>query len=289
MKRYLPALLLAGCAVDATVTESQAPAGQTEQAPLTRFKLDSSALAVRPAAVAPARALRREKHDVQNIAARLLRAPQSPWVAKAGPRASYRASDWELEVDPATGRIFGNRPDTAEADGVQDEAQLRADALSRLADFGVDSSEVGKVLQRRLMSTDREASTSAAAPRLRAYKTFIFREVNGIPVRGHRAVLTHGKDGVLRKVLMTWPALAATGHRLESRLDVATIEARARAALAREGATGGDARLGWRYVPVPAADGEVTLKLVAIARLAAAQGDGTTEEPRVVEVDVDAR
>ncbi|MBL8955130.1 MAG: hypothetical protein JNK82_30415 [Myxococcaceae bacterium] len=128
-----------------------------------------------------------------------------------------------------------------------------------------------------------------SAPELHSYKTFIARSVNGIPVQGHRAVLTHAKDGSLRKVLVAWPALATTGHRLTSRLSLTQVKTRAATTLVREGARPGAAALSWRYLPQPAANGEVTLKLVAIARVPGkANADGTVEEPRIVEVDVDA-
>ncbi len=287
---HLCVVMLTGCVAEATVGEGSAPAEDLSEEALSRFTVDSTALALRPAAAAPAKALRLEKLEAQNIGAKLLRAPASPSVFKAGARAQLRVADWELETDSKTGRVLANRRVASSGrEAAQDVASLRADALSRLQAFGVESEEVGNVVQRTLMSSTQDGTSGASAPKVHSYKTFVFRAVNGIPVQGHRAVITHALDGSARKVLVTWPALAKTGHRLTTRLGTAAIETRAKIALARLGHPGGKAQLSWRYVPVRTDTGEVTLQLVAVAALPGAKlADGTTEEARVVEVGVDA-
>ena len=288
--RHLCVLMFTGCAVEATVGQGEADVQSSSDEALAAFTVDSSALAVRPAKPALLKALRPEKLEVQNVASKLLRATQSPAMVRSGTRTQYRVVDWELETDPKAGRVLANRAVATAARAVpQDVQRLRTDSLSRLRDLGVDDGEVGTVLQREVMASTQEQTSGISSTELHSYKTFVFRSVNGIPVEGHRAVITHARDGSMRKALMTWPALAGAGHQLTSRLERSTIETRAKRALLREGETAGSAKLAWRYVPVPTDSGEVTLKLVAIAAVAGRTAtDGTTAEPRIVEVDVDA-
>ena len=56
------------------------------------------------------------------------------------------------------------------------------------------ASETGRVLQRKSLSQDADG-TALSAERVHRYKTFVYRALNGVPVEGHRAVVTHGLDG----------------------------------------------------------------------------------------------
>ncbi|MBL8952846.1 MAG: hypothetical protein JNK82_18850, partial [Myxococcaceae bacterium] len=231
MKRALLSLFvlsLAGCVADATIAEGDAPADVEAADALSRYTLDSTRLTPAASQVAPVKALRAEALTGQNVSAALLRAPVSPSVFKTvGTRTEYRVMDWELETDSATGRIMANRVAAVAAAAPQNELLLRADSLARLGELGVDPAEVGEVAQRKVMTESREDGVMTSAPELHSYKTFIARSINGIPVQGHRAVLTHAKDGSLRKVLVAWPALATTGHRLTSRLSLTQVKTRA--------------------------------------------------------------
>jgi hypothetical protein len=255
----------------------------------TSFTFDTSAL-VQPAAAALPRApltLARVRED--NIARTLLLAADAPEpVTEQGSVRFFKTQDWEFEKDELTGRVVGLSTKPIGPKRVLRPDALQTDAISRLASYGIGREEVGRVLQRQVMAQDFDGGATSA-PEIHSYKTFIFRAFNGIPVAGHRAVLSHAPDGSLRKVLMTWPALAKSGHSLRTRLSASQVEARASTALAREGKSAGRANLAWRYVPERTASGEVTLRLTAVARLGgSAEPDGTTEEARYVEVDVSA-
>lgn len=283
---------LTGCATEVKHDEGDhdAPNAAVSQS-LTQFTFDSTALVKRPTVAVPTRALTLDKHTDRNIAEKLLGSKEVPTrIATQGSSAQFRTTDWEFENDPATGRLMGYSLRTPTRPVPQDEKRLQADAVARLGAFGVGTEEVGTVLQRKVMTQDMDGTAPAGAPELHSYKTFVFRSVNGIPVIGHRAVISHAADGSVRKVLMNWPALAKSGHQLRTALADKDIETRAADALARSGETTGKATLTWRYQPVRAANGEVTLKLIALAKIDGAMDtDGTTEETRFVEVDVAAQ
>ena len=119
-----------------------------------------------------------------------------------------------------------------------------------------------------------------------AHKTFVFRQVLGVPVEAHRAVVTHALDGTFQRALIKWPALAASGHLLHTRLSRAEIERLALDALAREGVTDGAIALRWRYVATPTTTGEVVLRLSVAARVPSVSGIEADSEPRDIDVDV---
>ena len=73
------------------------------------------------------------------------------------------------------------------------------------------------------------------APSVHRNKTFVLRGFNGVPVQGHRAVVTHSPDGVIHRALVRWPALAPSGHALRTSLTTAQISLRAIQALEAEG------------------------------------------------------
>jgi len=126
-------------------------------------------------------------------------------------------------------------------------------------------------------------------PKIHRYKTFVLRGINGIPIQGNRAVITHQLDGSFQRALVKWPPLAAAGHKLATTLTVAEIEQRAAAALRDAGESSGAVPLRWKYVPTLLDSGEITLELVASARVKSKQHEKFTEEPREIDVPVDAR
>lgn len=103
---------------------------------------------------------------------------------------------------------------------------LQRSATARLGAWGVPTSEIGRVLQRRTLAQDADG-TRLAAERVHRYKTFVFRAINGVPVEGHSAVVTHGLDGALVRAFVKWPPFAASGHLLHSRVSTTDIQERA--------------------------------------------------------------
>jgi hypothetical protein len=280
-------LALAGCATEPIEGDEDPPNAAVSQS-LTSFSFDSSALAQAPSAALPT-TLTLDKLAESNITSQLLATQEKPLrVASQNQLSFFKTSTWEIERDDDAGRVVGFSTAQTGLPVKLSDATLQKHSLDRLGAYGVGSGEVGRVLQRRVMAQDFDG-TAPGAPSVHSHKTFVYRAINGIPVEGHRAVITHGVDGAVRKVLVNWPALARSGHALKTQLSVSQIEARAAAALAAEGETTGKASLYWRYLPMKVSGGQVTLKLVASAHIAGAvEPDGTTEEPRIIDIDVSA-
>ncbi len=277
----LSALLLTGCAKLTDATGDEDPPNAVSQGVVTSFTVDSSALATAPPAAIPAERLRLNKVTLPNVTQALLGATDAPsLISTRGPQANYKTTSWEFSAQLPAGFVsaVSSAPTGAPAD--LSEADQRSRALARLSLYGIGAGEVGRALPRRAFLQDEEGGTKTP-PRLQSYKTFVFRAINGVEVEGNRAVLSHGRDGKLRKVTLRWPALAGTGHLLRTQLTRAQIEARAVAALTAAGETTGKVHLSWRYVPVPTSNGEVTLKLTVAAHLGS-----QTQEARIIDVDV---
>ncbi|MCC6811575.1 MAG: hypothetical protein IT381_29360 [Deltaproteobacteria bacterium] len=170
------------------------------------------------------------------------------------------------------------------ADGVfaGSEATLAQTARASLKAWGIDDGEVGRVLSRKVLSQEEEP-TGVSLPKLHRYKTFIERAIGGVSVIGHRAVITHGKDGAFARATVVWPPLATAGHRLATRLSVDAISDRAKGALAAHGIAAGNARLRYKYLPTLNASGEAVLLLAVGANVDS--GDGEAHE---VDVEIDA-
>lgn len=204
-----------------------------------------------------------------------------------GSRANLESQTWKLERDPSEGQVLvlnkvGSGPETP-----QDPALLQRNALARLQRWGIPTSELGEVWQVKSFTQSRENGVLGAL-RLHRHKTFVMRAINGIRVEGHRTVVSHGPDGSFQRALISWPALAQTGHLLRTRLTTAQIEERAREALLAEGETAGDVHLSWKYVPTQLATGEWALTLQVSAAMPSVTGTTSTEEPRIIDVDVSA-
>jgi len=255
---------------------------------LTTFEFDSSGITTPPPAAVPASRLSIKAFDDANIISRLI---QTKETFRKGPAAGSRnessSPTWLLEKDAMTGSILvlKNKPPGVAL--ILDETKLQKLSLDRLDAFGIPSAEVLRVLQKKAMKQDVDDGRTPPAPVTHRFKTFVFRGINGIPVIGHRAVVSYGVDGAFHRALVHWPALASTGHLLRTKLSPAEIEARAKSALAKEGERSGLVKLRWMYVPIPQRNGEVVLKLMVGAAMKGVTTEGVSEEPRVVSVELD--
>jgi hypothetical protein len=281
----LSALLPLACG---PISESEDPLvdeqglAQARQALLT---LDSSALTDLPASGLPAQRLKRETFDVANIRRGLVQSDETFQVrTQLGSRAEHDAVSWKFEVDATRGQVLVLKKTPTGPASKQDPVGLERKAAARLNAWGIPAAELGKGHQQRVMQQDMERGRSPDAPRIQSHKAFFFRTLNGVRVEGHRAVVSHAPDGTFYRALIKWPALASSGHRLNTPLSRTEVESRARALLEREGITAGLARLQWQYTPTELSGGEVTLTLEALVRVSSE----ALGEPRLYEVDVDA-
>jgi len=250
--------------------------------------IDSAGITARPAATLPAARLNASAYGEAAITARLMRSAEPlETVRTLGGREVRESPTWHLERDAATSQVLFVRRVAPGAPVARTDAQLQAASLQRLAEWGLPSSEVLRTLQRRAMRQSEEDGVRGA-PSVHRNKTFVLRGFNGVPVQGHRVVVTHSPDGVIHRALVRWPALAPSGHALRTSLTTAQISLRAIQALEAEGETTGRAVLRWKYVPTLNAAGQCVLTLRVGARMAAVAGPETTEEPREIDVDVSA-
>ena len=276
---------LAACA---PTTDPEAETDSVTSA-ITELTIDSSALTTIPTGTIPANRLTLAAFDDTVVASRLIETPE-PFarVEAVSTRRFLDSTSWSLETDPRRGSVLVMRKTKGGVAAALDPVVLQREALARLSSWGLLSTEVGTVLQRKTMAHDEDRLVGAL-PRVLSHKTFVFRQVLGVPVEEHRAVVTHALDGSFQRARVKWPALAASGHLLHTRLGRAEIEARAAAALGREGITSGAIALRWRYVASPASvAGEVVLKLVVAARVPSVDGVEVDEEARDLDVDVSA-
>lgn len=254
------------------------------------FVIDSSALERRPRGVLPEVPLPVEAFDPQRVQRVFAETDERLDPALSfGPRLVTTGAGWHIENDSTRGMVLVSRSDLGgQPVAPPDPPRMEAAALQRLAAWGIRADEVSRVLQRQLLAQDRGDDGQVGDPVVHRHKTFVFRGIDGVPVEGHRAVVTHREDGTFQRALVGWPPLARQGHRLTSRLEVAEIERRTRETLRMAGETEGQVQLRWKYVPTLQADGTVTVELVASARLAHVDHDELTEEAQVFDIPVDA-
>lgn len=254
----------------------------------SELTFDTRGIAVAPPATIPADRLTLASFQDAAITRGLLRTTERfTRSSTLGRRVNQESASWHLETDATTGQVFASRTLPEGAPVRVDEAQLQADAVALLDGWGLHAGERARVLQRRLMLRGEELGEVAPEVTTFRYKTFVLRGVNGVPVEGHRAVITRARDGATRRVFLNWPPLASEGHRLRTALRTEEIVRRATDALRAAGETAGEVRLRWKYVPTQLATGEVALTLTVGARLAGAvNADGETQEAREIDVDV---
>lgn len=287
----LPLAAALGCGNTQPEPQPQTPeqVERTVRAALTGFTFDSTELAQAPSGPLPTVLLPQTAFSDANLQRSLLQTTESFTVSgQLGSRAELDSPSWHLERDAQHGRVLVVRKHEGGAAVPQDEALLQRFSIDRLQRWGIPSGEVGPIRQVQLLAQGQD-DTLLEAPAVARYKTFVMRAINGIRVEGHRAVVTHALDGTFQRAVLKWPAIATSGHRLYTRLTPTEIESRATDALVRAGELGGPVRLSWKYVPTQLTTGQVSLTLVVSASMPSlTDADGTTEEPRVVDVDVSA-
>ncbi|RKI74009.1 hypothetical protein D7X55_03625 [Corallococcus sp. AB049A] len=287
--RFLTALPLAavsGCD-SGDLMEPAAVTTQSARATLG-FIIDSTAIATPPTGSLPTTLLPSTAFG-EAMVQRGLVGTTEPFTQTEtlGSRANQESTSWKLERDPSEGQVLvlnkaGSGPETP-----QEPALLQREALARLQRWGIPTAELGPVRQVKSF-TQSEDPAGLETPALHRHKTFVMRAINGIRVEGHRAVVSHGADGSFQRALISWPALGRSGHLLHTRLTTAQIEQRAREALWAEGETTGPVHLSWKYVPSRLSTGDWALTLKVAARMPPVTGTTSTEEPRVIDVDVSA-
>jgi hypothetical protein len=273
--------------IDASEFDNEAAVATpaTELRAESQLKFDTTAIERHPPAALPRAPLTTRAFTVENVARSLLATSEGlKEASRTDARTLYESANWHAEIGTQGQVLAVFQPELGEGK-LQDERQLQADALGRLQKFGVPPDEMGPVVLRQALSLDEQDGKLAETPEIDGYKTFVMRGLNGVRVRGHRAVLTHGAEGSFRRVMMRWPAIAAKGHKLRSALSTEEIVSRATRQLVSEGVVRGEVKLGWMYAPTTSETGEVTLELQVIASLPASADYG---EGRVVEVPVDA-
>ncbi|RKG67762.1 hypothetical protein D7V80_14775 [Corallococcus sp. CA054B] len=282
----LPLAAASGCDSGALMEPAEITT-QSAQATLG-FIFDSTAIATPPTGGIPTTLLPRTAFDAAALQGSLVGTTEPfTQTETVGARADLESQSWTLERDPSEGQVLVLNKVPSGPETPQEPAVLQRTALARLQRWGIPTAELGLVRQVKSFSQG-EDDGALEAPSLHRHKTFVMRAINGIRVEGHRAVVSHGPDGSFQRALISWPALARTGHLLRTRLTTAQIEERARTALQAEGETTGPVRLSWKYVPSQLSTGEWALTLKVSARMPAITGTTSTEEPRVVDVDVSA-
>lgn len=100
--------------------------------------------------------------------------------------------------------------DVAAAPGVG-RGRIEGDVRRALDTIGVRFPRTTVVDVRDLiaipLSRDGDGTVSEGEPEVVAFKTFVTMEIEGVPVRGARAVFGHFLDGGLQKAHVTWPRI----------------------------------------------------------------------------------
>lgn len=254
------------------------------------FEFDSSRLATAPRPELPTARLTLKAFEAENILQSFDRFPEKveSAVAITRDRVVELTKSWRLERDPHEGAVFiTRRAPTADDAIAVDDAKLKEASVDLLKRLGVPAEEIGRLMTKKLVMRNSDGKQMEVGPAmLLRYKTFVMREINGVAVEGHRAVIGHSPEGSLNRANLLWPATARLGHKLTTKLSIEEIERRAGAALNKEGETAGKVLLRWKYLPTKHASGEVILELVVGAWIAPASRLAT--EVREINVPVDA-
>ncbi|NTX01396.1 hypothetical protein [Myxococcus sp. CA040A] len=292
--RYLAVLPLTAMLGCDSVTPLAEERPDTQSAQVARaatavsFEFDTTGIATPPSGGLPTQLLPANAFNDAILQRGLIGTTEPFTVAsELGTRLELESANWKLERDGASGRaLVLNKVESGPATRLE-PAVLQRNALARLQRWGIPTTEVGDVRQVASFLQSEDVGTYEPAE-LHRHKTFVLRAINGIRVQGHRAVVTHGVDGSFQRALISWPALAREGHLLRTRLSTAEIERKATEALVAEELTTGRVRLFWKYVPNRLTDGSWALTLQVGAALASVATETHTEEPRVIDVDVNA-
>ena len=165
------------------------------------------------------------------------------------------------------------------------QASLSGD-LALLGRWGIPSGEILRSFSSKTFAANHEFGV-AQTPVHHRTKSFVLRGFGNIGVRGHRAIVTHAPDGSITRVLANWPAIAARGHKLSTKLTAANILSRANSAIAAERITTGAAVVSLEYAPTLLSTGECTLQLTGVVKVTGSDGEHG-DEARVIDFDVAA-
>ncbi|MCP3165605.1 hypothetical protein [Myxococcus qinghaiensis] len=287
----LPLTAMLGCDSVTPLAEQSPdtqPAQVSSAATAVSFEFDTTGIATPPSGGLPTQLLQANAFN-DAILQRGLIGTTEPFTVSGelGTRLDLESANWKLERDGSSGRALVLNKVESGAPTRQEPAVLQRNSLARLQRWGIPTTEVGEIRQVASFVQSEDVGTFEPAE-LHRHKTFVLRAINGIRVQGHRAVVTHGVDGSFQRALIAWPALAREGHLLRTRLSTAEIERKATEALVAEGLTAGRVRLAWKYVPHRLTDGSWALTLQVGAAVASVTTETHTEEPRVIDVDVNA-
>jgi hypothetical protein len=285
----LPLFLLVGCGGQPSDPEQAPPADSVSTDGVSsRFQLDKTDLPRLAEVRLPERTLPASAFTQAALAERLLETDETfEQVNLIGRRVISKSRGWNLErSDDGHALVLKTTPSNTPS--IQDDVVLQKRSLDRLRAWGVPDEEIGTVLQRTAMVQDKEDGV-VLEPRAIRHKTFVWRAIGGIRVKGNRAVITHDLDGSFVRAVLHWPALAKTGHRLNTDITPAELDTRVAEALDRANVPAGSVRLRWKYVATPTEGGEVTLELVVGARIRSGEGEGEGSEPVEIDVDTSAR
>lgn len=251
------------------------------------FQFDTSGIATAPKAELPKERMTLKAFEASTALRALPEPERVEKSERVGSRIVQFTRNWRIERDPIEGALLLAQPtENPRTEGETEEGKLREASLALLARIGVPQSEIGRVMTRSLVASDSDGDQKEPGrPQLILYKTFVVREINGVPVEGHRAVVSHTPAGSLHRANLLWPAVARQGHKLATRLTVPQITERATEVLRRSGERQGKVLLRWKYVPVKQASGEVVLRLAVGARIRSVPG----RETREITVPVDAQ
>lgn len=286
--RELLSLLLPLCLVNCSADTSESMDKPSGSQPAYSF--DVSALAIPPPAILPTTRLSSGAFEQTVIARTLIGTTEAfSTVNQIDDRIRSESKSYTLEVDSRKGQLLLLSKLSSGSPGTVSEGALTQQSLARLASWGVPEAELGTVLQRRVLREDGTVNLPADGPVLHRYKTFVNRAIGGIPIQGHRAVLTYTPDAVFHRALIVWPPLAPDGHQLSTTLTVTDIQSRTISELRKAGYPGGQVKLSWKYLASPTLGGDVTLRLVVSAQSRSEPRGIVGTEPRELDIDVTTR
>jgi hypothetical protein len=90
-------------------------------------------------------------------------------------------------------------------------ARVEADDLALLQALGFDATELASRGSHQLAAEDKRRGhpVTVPAPRYLGTKTLVERQLDGIPVLTHRAVVSRDQDGNLQRLNASWPTIDA--------------------------------------------------------------------------------
>lgn len=278
---------LVNCSVDANVDQAipmDNPIGSQQLA----HSFDVSALGQRLPLSLPATRLSAAAFEQARIARSFIGGNETFTITnQLGDQTRSESPSYTLELDSRQGQLLLLRKLVPGPAVAVAEPELTQQSIARLAAWGLPADELGTTLQRRVLREDSRGNLTSG-PLLHRYKTFVERAIGGIPVQGHRAVITYSPDAAFHRALIIWPPLASDGHLLTTSLSPTEIKSRADLELQKEGSTGGQVKLSWKYLASPTGNGEVTLRLVVSAQVRSEVQSGPGTELREFDIDVSA-